>query len=64
MIRIARRSTFQIVRVWCVPHGMDIVVKSTVEGLCAGGYVREVYSFSSVYLRAQYNLITEMGVKC
>ena len=42
---------------------MDIVVRGAAEALCNGAYIRDVYSFS-VYLRSQYNLMTEMGVKC
>ena len=61
--RMARCASFDVLRVCCVPHQMDIVAKAAAEGLCKGAYMKDVYSFS-VYLRAQYNLITEMGVKC
>jgi hypothetical protein len=52
-----------VLRVWCVPHQIDIIVKSSVEGINGGAYVKDIYSFS-VHLRLQHNLIIQMGVKC
>ncbi|KAH9534488.1 hypothetical protein CY35_17G008300 [Sphagnum magellanicum] len=61
--RIARCAEFNVLRVWCVPHQIDIIVKSSAEGINNGAYVKDVYSFS-VHLRSQHNLIIQMGVKC
>ncbi|KAH9536239.1 hypothetical protein CY35_17G098500, partial [Sphagnum magellanicum] len=61
--RIARCAKFNVLRVWCVPHQIDIIVKSSAEGINGGAYVKDVYSFS-VHLRSQHNLIIQMGVKC
>jgi hypothetical protein len=61
--RIARCAEFNVLRVWCVPHQIDIIVKSSVEGINGGAYVKDIYSFS-VHLRLQHNLIIQMGVKC
>ncbi|CAK9194973.1 unnamed protein product [Sphagnum troendelagicum] len=61
--RIARCAEFNVLRVWCAPHQIDIIVKSSAEGIDGGAYVKDVYSFS-VHLRSQHNLIMQMGVKC
>ena len=61
--RLSQSAEFKVLRVWCAPHQLDIIVKSTAEGIDEGAYIKEVYSFS-VHLRSQLNLIAEMGVKC
>jgi hypothetical protein len=61
--RIVQRAENSVLRVWCVPHQIDIVVKSSADGINGGAYIKEVYSFS-VHRRSQNNLITAMGVKC
>jgi hypothetical protein len=61
--RIVHCAENNLLRVWCVPHQIDIVVKSSADGINDGAYVKEVYSFS-VHLRSQNNLIIAMGVKC
>jgi len=55
-------AEFNVLRVWCVPHQIDIIVKSSAEGINGGAYVKDVYSFS-IHLRSQHNLIIQMGVK-
>jgi hypothetical protein len=61
--RIARCAKFNVLRMWCALHQIDIIVKSSAEGIDGGAYVKDVYSFS-VHLRSQHNLIIQMGVKC
>jgi len=61
--RLTQCAEFPVLRVWCAPHQMDLVAKSSAEGIDDGAYVKEVYSYS-VHLRSQLTLITEMGVKC
>jgi hypothetical protein len=61
--RIARCTEFNVMRVWCASHQIDIIVKSSAEGINNGAYVKDVYSFS-VHLRSQHNLIIQMGIKC
>jgi hypothetical protein len=61
--RIAQRAEFNVLRVWCALHQIDIIVKSSAEGIDGGAYVKDVYSFS-IHLRSQHNLIIQMGVKC
>jgi len=52
-----------VLRIWCPPHQIDLVVRSSTEGIVDGAWVKFAWSFS-VFLRAQANLITSMGVKC
>jgi len=61
--RIARCAEFNLLRVWCASHQIDIIVKSSAEGIDDNAYVKDVYSFS-VHLESQHNLIIQMGVKC
>ena len=61
--RIARCSKFNVLRVWCVQHQIDIIVKSAAESINGGAYIKEVYSLS-IHLRSQNNLIIKMGIKC
>jgi hypothetical protein len=63
VIRITRCAEFNVLRVWCAPHQIDIIVKLSAEGINGGAYVKDVYSFS-VHLQSQHNLIIQMGVKC
>jgi hypothetical protein len=44
--RITRCTKFNVLRVWCTPHHIDIIVKSSAEGINGGAYVKDVYSFS------------------
>ena len=50
-------------RIWCLPHQMDLVVKNLTEGLEGGSWVDDVYALS-VYLRNQATLIVQMQSKC
>jgi hypothetical protein len=52
-----------VLRIWCTPHQINIVVKAAVEAIDNGVWVKQVYTFS-VFLRAQDNLIIKMNVKC
>jgi hypothetical protein len=52
-----------VLRVWCTPHHINIIIKSSAEGINGGAYVKDVYSFS-VHLWSEHNLIIQMGVKC
>lgn len=52
-----------VLRIWCVPHQLDIVVKNATKGVLDGAFYKIAHAFS-VHLRTQQNLITEMGSKC
>jgi hypothetical protein len=39
-----------VLRIWCAPHQIDIVVKATTEGIDNDVWVKQAYTFS-IYLR-------------
>jgi len=61
--KIVEQGEFDVIRVWCIPHQMDLVVRATTEAIDQGEWIDVVYKLS-VYLRAQSNLILSMGVTC
>jgi len=52
-----------VLRIWCVPHQLDIVVKNATHGVLDKAFYKVAHAFS-VHLRAQQILITEVGSKC
>jgi hypothetical protein len=52
-----------VLRIWCPPRQIDLVVKSSRNGIAGGTWVAFAWLFS-VFLHAQANLITSMGAKC
>jgi hypothetical protein len=64
MTLLEKEATNNILRVWCVPHQMDIVIKKVTKSMMDGLFYKIAHVFL-VHLRTQLNLITEMdGVKC
>jgi hypothetical protein len=61
--RMAHEAEHHILRIWCPPHQMDVVVKDGAEILYDGEWSKQAWSLS-VYLRSQANLIMRMNVKC
>jgi hypothetical protein len=58
------QCTNPVLRVWCVPHQLDLVVKTATVGVDDGEFYKAAHAFS-VHLRAQHNLIVAMdGAKC
>ena len=53
----------RILRIWCVHHQVDLVVKSITKELDNEQFYKVTHAFS-VHLRAQANLITDMKSKC
>ena len=53
----------KILRIWCVPHQVDLVIKAITKDLDGEQFYKIAHAFS-VHLRAQVNLITEMNSKC
>jgi hypothetical protein len=53
----------KVLRIWCVPHQIDIVVKALTESINNGSWVKFAYMFL-VYLHTQDILIISMIVKC
>jgi hypothetical protein len=61
---LEKEATNKILRVWCAPHQMDIVVKKVTKAMMNGLFYKTAHAFS-VHLRAQQNLIAAMnGKKC
>jgi hypothetical protein len=61
--RLVACADNNVLRIWCTPHQINIIVKAAIEAIDNGVWVKQVYTFS-VFLRAQDNLIIEMNVKC
>jgi hypothetical protein len=61
---LERQCTNPVLRVWCVPHQLDLVVKTATVGVDDGEFYKAAHALS-VHLRAQHNLIVAMdGAKC
>jgi hypothetical protein len=52
-----------VLRIWCPPHQINIVVKAAAEGIDNCVSCKKAYTFS-VYLCVQDNFIITMNVKC
>jgi hypothetical protein len=61
--RLVACADNNVLRIWCTPHQINIVVKAAIKAIDNGVWVKHVYTFF-VFLRAQDNLIIEMNVKC
>ena len=57
------KCTNPILQIWCVRHQLDLIVKKTTRFVDVGGFYKVAHLFS-VHLRAQVNLITELGSEC
>jgi hypothetical protein len=64
MTLLEKEATNNILRVWCILHQMDIVIKKVTKVMMDGLFYKIAHVFS-VHLHAQLNLIMEMdGAKC
>jgi hypothetical protein len=52
VIRLIACVDNNVLRIWCTPHQIDIVVKAVVEAIDNGVWIKQVYTFS-VFLCAQ-----------
>jgi len=52
-----------MLRIWCVPHQLDIVIKNATQDVLDQAFYKVAHAYS-VHLREQQNLITDMGSKC
>jgi hypothetical protein len=52
-----------VLRIWCIPHQLDIVVKNATQDVLDQAFYKVAHAYS-VHLRVQQNLITNMGSKC
>jgi hypothetical protein len=53
----------KVLRMWCVPHQINIIVKASAENINGSSWVKFAYTFL-VYLRMHDILIISMNVKC
>jgi hypothetical protein len=61
---LERQCTNPVLRVWCVPDQLGLVVKTATVGVDDGEFYKAAHAFS-MHLRAQHNLIVAMdGAKC
>jgi hypothetical protein len=49
VIRIVACAEHKVLRIWCVSHQIDIIVKASTESISGGSWVKFAYMFS-VYL--------------
>jgi hypothetical protein len=61
--RIVACAEHKVLRIWCAPHQINIVVKASTESISDGSRFKFAYTFS-IYLRTQDILIVSMNVKC
>jgi hypothetical protein len=61
--RMANEAANPVLRIWCPPHQIDLVLKAAVEAVADGTWIEVVYSYS-IFLRQRQNLITEVNAKC
>ena len=61
--RLEQAASFPILRIWCVPHQVDLIIKSVTKEMSNESFYKAAHAFS-VHLRAQANLITIMKSKC
>jgi hypothetical protein len=52
-----------VLRIWCFPHQLGLVVKNAMHGVLDEAFYKTALVYS-VHLRAQPNIIMEMGSKC
>jgi hypothetical protein len=60
---LEKECSSPVLRIWCVLHQLDLVVKKATNGVLDEAFYKTAHAFS-VHLRAQPNLIMEMGSKC
>ena len=61
---LENKATHKILRIWCAPHQMGIVIKKVTKEMMDGLFYKIAHAFS-VHLRVQHNLIAAInGQKC
>jgi hypothetical protein len=62
--RLARAADHSVLRIWCAPHQIDIIIEGAAARPQDAEWIEYVYKWS-VHLRRQDKLIIEMnGVQC
>ena len=60
---IDKEADFNLMRIWCVPHQVDLLIKEATHSMHEGSFYKTLHDFS-VHLRRQPNLQLEMGSTC
>jgi hypothetical protein len=60
---MAKEAVYEVLRVWCPPHQMDLVIQDATVQISDGLFAKTTHSFT-VHLLQQGNLQLEMGSKC
>jgi hypothetical protein len=58
--RLKQAAEFPVLRIWCVPHQIDIVMKNAIALPQDGQWIEVVYKWC-VHLRRQEKLIMDMN---
>lgn len=61
--RMANEAANPVLRIWCPPHQINLVLKAAAEAVADGTWIEVVYSYL-IFLCQQQNLITDMNTKC
>jgi hypothetical protein len=60
---MAKEAVYEVLRVWCPPHQMDLVIQDATVQISDGLFAKTTHSVM-VHLRQQGNLQLEMASKC
>ncbi len=60
---MVRSASNKVLRIWCAPNQINIVVKASTESILDGSWIKFAYNWL-VFLRSQNDLIIAMNVKC
>jgi hypothetical protein len=60
---MVKEAVHEVLRVWCPPHQIDLVIKDATCKINDGSFSKITHAFT-VHLRQQANLQLEMGNKC
>jgi hypothetical protein len=61
--QINKEPSFNLMRIWCAPHQVDLLVKEASHSMHEGTFYKTLHNFS-VHLCEQPNLQLEMGSTC
>jgi hypothetical protein len=57
---LEKKCSNPVLHIWCVPHQLELLVKKATHGVLDEAFYKTAHAFS-VHLRAEPNLIMEMG---
>jgi len=60
---MAQQAVYEVVRIWCPPHQIDLVIKDATCKISDDTFSKITHTFT-IHLRKQKNLQLQMGNKC